>query len=149
LHSILGPTKRILDENVLLRLVCNRAIIAKGERKNVFQESCPGQGDDLMGGSRTPLSTQRWLGVSDGLVGEDGQAVTDGAGVDEAHVFLAAGLAEEALANTEHERVDHQPQLVDEVVLYQRVHELEAGIDDDVPVNLSAQLRDRIYYVAC
>ena len=87
--------------------------------------------------------------VADWLVGEEDQAVTDGAGVDEAHVFRAAGLAEESFASTEHERVDHQPQLVDEVVLYQRVHELKAGIDDDVPVNLSAQRRDLIYDVAC
>src|SRR5207249_668546 len=90
----------------------------------------------------------RWLGVSDGLVGEKGQAVTDGAGVDELHVFVAADLAEKARASTEHERVDHHPQLVDEVVLEQRAHQLEAGIDDDVPVSLSSQRRDPTYYVA-
>jgi hypothetical protein len=35
------------------------------------------------------------LGVSDELVGEVGEAVTDGPGVDEAHGFLVAGLAPE------------------------------------------------------
>jgi class 3 adenylate cyclase len=34
----------------------------------------------------------------------------------------------------EHDRVDLQPQLVDEVVLYQRAQELEAAGDDDFPV---------------
>jgi hypothetical protein len=55
-------------------------------------------------------------GVPDGHVGVDGDAVTDGLGVDEAHGFLVAGLAEEALAGPEHDREDLQPQLVDEVV---------------------------------
>src|SRR5436305_1406167 len=73
------------------------------------------------------------LGVSDGLVGEVGEAVPDPLGVEEAHGFLVAGLAEEALPGAEHDRVDHQPQLVDEVVLHQRAHELEAGVDDDLP----------------
>ena len=71
---------------------------------------------------------------SDELVGEEGEAVTDGPGVEEANGFLVAGLVEEALASPEHDRVDHQPQLVDQVVLHQRVHELTAGVDDDVPV---------------
>jgi len=43
-------------------------------------------------------------------------------------------LAEQALAGSEHDRVDHQSQLVDEVVLDQRAYELEARVDDDVPV---------------
>jgi hypothetical protein len=68
----------------------------------------------------------------DSLVGEKGEAVTDGAGVDETHRFLVAGLAEEALAGSEDERVDHQPQPIHEVVFYQSVHEPGAGVDDDV-----------------
>src|ERR1035438_10372299 len=40
------------------------------------------------------------------------------------------------------------PQLVDEVVLHQRVHELEAGVDDDVPAYLLLQLRDLVRHVA-
>src|SRR5687767_11599940 len=62
-------------------------------------------------------AVRRPLGVSDALVGEEGDAVTDGLGVDEAHGLLVAGLAEEALAGPEHDREDLQPQLVDEVVL--------------------------------
>jgi hypothetical protein len=45
----------------------------------------------------------------DDLVGEEGEAVTDGPGVDEAHALLVAGLVEEALAGPERDRVDHQP----------------------------------------
>jgi hypothetical protein len=37
--------------------------------------------------------------------------------LEEAHGLRVAGLAEEAPAVPEHERVDDQPQLVDEVVL--------------------------------
>src|SRR5580704_13455567 len=55
--------------------------------------------------------------VSDGLVGEEDDVVTKYPGVDEAHGFLVAGLAEEALTGPEHDREDLQPQLVDQVVL--------------------------------
>ena len=78
-------------------------------------------------------AVRRPPGVSDALVGEDGDAVTDGLGVDEAHGFLVAGLAEEARAGPEHDREDLQPQLVDEVVLDQRARELGAAEDDDLP----------------
>jgi len=76
----------------------------------------------------------RPLGVSDGLVGEVGEADTDGPGVEEAHGLLVAGLAEQALAGAEHDGEDLQSELIDEVVLHQRAHELEAGQDDDFPV---------------
>src|SRR6266496_967737 len=97
---------------------------------------------------RNAGAVRRLLGVSDGLVGEVGDAVTDGAGVEEAHGFLVAGLAEEALAGSEHDREDLQPQLVDQVVLHQRAYELEAGGDDDFPVELLLQLRDLLNHVA-
>ena len=58
-----------------------------------------------------PASYRHWpfrrpLGVSDEHVGEEGEAVTDGLGIDEAHRFLVAGLAEEAFAGPEHDWVD-------------------------------------------
>ena len=90
----------------------------------------------------TTRGTVGCLCASDELVGEEGEAVTDGLGVDEAHGLLVAGLAEEALAGSEHDWEDDEPQLVDEVVLDQRVHELVAGVDEDVPVELLLQLRD-------
>jgi acetyl esterase len=39
---------------------------------------------------RNAGAVRRPLGVSDGLVGEDGDAITDGLGVDEARYFLTA-----------------------------------------------------------
>ena len=48
----------------------------------------------------------------------------------------------------EHERVDHQPQLVDEILLDQRAHELETGGYDDLPVQPLLQLRHRVHRVA-
>ena len=81
--------------------------------------------------SLTLAGAARLLGVSDGLVGEEGEAVTDGLGIDEAHGLLVAGLSEEALARPEHDREDDQPQLVYQVVLDQRAPELIAGWDND------------------
>jgi hypothetical protein len=59
-------------------------------------------------------------GVSDGLVGEDGDAACDRLRVDEPHGLLVARLAEKALTSSEHDGVEHQPQLVCEIVLDQR-----------------------------
>jgi hypothetical protein len=72
---------------------------------------------EVRGLALRPRLAQWWLGVSDGLVGEEGEAVTDGLGVGQTHRFLAAGLAEETLAGPQDDRVDHQPQLVDQIVL--------------------------------
>src|SRR4029450_2923018 len=76
----------------------------------------------------------RRLCLPDDLVGEEDDVAFDGLGVDEAHRFLVAGLAEEALAVTECDREDLQPQLVDQVVLHERAYKPEAGGDDDFPV---------------
>jgi hypothetical protein len=54
------------------------------------------------------------------LVGEQGETVPDGPGGDKAHGLLVPGLAEESLARAEHEWIDHQSQLVYEIVLDQR-----------------------------
>src|SRR6266513_3315911 len=98
-----------------------------------------GRGGPVFGSTRVIRPAARWLGVSDGLVGEEGDAVIECPGIDEAHGFLIAGLAEEALTGPEDDRVDLQPQFVDEVMLYQRAQELEAAGDDDVPVQLVLQ----------
>src|SRR6266511_3896108 len=97
---------------------------------------------------RNSGAVRRPLGIPDELVGEVGDIAPDGLGVDQAHGFLVAGLAEEALAGPEHDREDLQPQLVDEVVLHQRAQELEAGGDDDFPLELVLQLRDLLHHVA-
>jgi hypothetical protein len=73
----------------------------------------------LMGAKTTLCVTpvRRPLSVLDGLVGEEGEVAIDGPSVDEAHGFLVAYVPEEALAGSEHDRVDHQPQLIGEIVL--------------------------------
>ena len=58
---------------------------------------------------RNASAVRRPLGLPDDLVGEEGEAVTDGLGVEEAHGLLVAGFLEEALAGPERDRVDHQP----------------------------------------
>jgi hypothetical protein len=69
---------------------------------------------DLLGAS---VLSDVSLGPSHDLVGEEGEAVTDGPGVEEAHRLDVAGLPKQALAGTEHDREDDQPQLVDQAVL--------------------------------
>src|SRR5262249_27686046 len=93
-------------------------------------------------------AVRRSLYVSHGLIDEEGDAVIEGLGADKAHGLLVAGLAEETLAVPEHDRVDLQPQLVDEVVLHQRAQELEAAGDDDIPAELLLQLRNLGHHVA-
>jgi hypothetical protein len=58
-----------------------------------------------------------WSGVPHDLVGDEREAVADGARADEAHRLLVARLAEEALAGPEHDGEDDQPHFVDQVVL--------------------------------
>ena len=48
--------------------------------------------------------------------------------------FLSLVSPKRRCAGPEHDREDLQPQLVDQVVLHQRVYELEAAGDDDFPV---------------
>ena len=82
----------------------------------------PRHGSVLIFGPRSGLLSSEAGGLPAGtlpdeLVGQEGEAVTDGLGIDEAHGLLVAGLAEEALAGAEHDWEDDQPQLVDQVML--------------------------------
>src|SRR4029077_1393228 len=70
---------------------------------------------------------------------EDLHAVANHLGVGEPQSLLVARLAEEPLPAPEHDRVDHQPELVDQIVLDQRLHELSAARDENVPVDLLLQ----------
>src|SRR6266568_3967918 len=91
----------------------------------------------------------RPLGASDDFVCDKDDTVTEGPGVDEAHGFLGACLAEQVLASPEHDGEDLQPHLVHEVVLYQRAHELEATRDDDYPVRCRSTVPSRYDRSAC
>ena len=64
-----------------------------------------------------PVRIRCSLDLACELVREGGKAGTDSPGVEEAHGLLLASLAEEALAGPEHDRIDNQPQLVEEIVL--------------------------------
>ena len=66
------------------------------------------------------------------LVSEKNDFAIHRLGAYETHGFLVACLAEQALAGSEHDRVDFQPQFVDQIVLHQGTHQLEAGPDDDI-----------------
>src|SRR5215813_7316051 len=88
------------------------------------------------------------LGVSHNLVGDEGQAVSDGVRMDESQGLLAGGLAEKARSIPEYHREDHEPQLVDEVMLDQRVYELVTRVYKDFAANLLLQLRDLAHRIA-
>src|SRR6476660_6036987 len=95
--------------------------------------------------SRSPDNGSAWrLRESDSLVGEGRRIAVKGPDVDEAHRLLAGGLAEEAVAGAQHDREDLQPQLIDEIVLQQPAHDLEAGSDHDVAGEPSTQVRDLV-----
>src|SRR6185437_194321 len=98
--------------------------------------------------SRAPCRTGAPLGVPDGLVGEEGEAVTDGLGGHQAHRLLVASRAEESLTGPEHDREDDKAQLVDQIVLDQSALELVAGVDENLPGYLLLQLRDLVHHVA-
>jgi hypothetical protein len=53
-------------------------------------------------------------------------------------------VLEQPLPRTQYHREDHQPVLVDEVVLHQRLHELRAAGDEEVATRPLFQLRDRL-----
>ena len=52
--------------------------------------------------------------------------------------FLSFMLPEDALSTSEYDRKHHEPELVDEILFEQRVHELGAAVDDYVAVVLLA-----------
>src|SRR3954452_6107930 len=94
------------------------------------------------------LTSRQELCPADDLVADVSQALANGSRADEAQRLLLAGVAKEALAGAEHEREDREAHLVDEIVLHQRVHELTAGVDDDLPVHLLLQRRRLLHHVA-
>src|SRR5215469_15392779 len=68
--------------------------------------------------------------------------------MDKAQRLLVAGLAEKARSIPEYHREDHEPELVDEVMLDQRVYELVTRVHQDFTADLLLQLRDLAHHVA-
>ncbi len=82
------------------------------------------------------------------LVDLDRDPVAHQLGVRQAERLLVGRLAEQALAAAQYDGEDHQPQLVDEIVLEQRVNQLGASGDQDHAVDLVLQLLDLLDDVA-
>src|SRR5947207_9022470 len=89
--------------------------------------------------SLTPLSRP---------VDQDRDAAAHGFRLDELQALLVTRLAEQALSASEDDRKDHQTQLVDEIVLQQRLSELPAAVDDDVAILFALELRHRLDHIA-
>ena len=111
-HPLWSGARRALSRVELKSLRLSRAGVEALPDARPMEGVHPGFSDCR----RYPTSVS-WLGLSDHLVGEIGEAVADGLGVEEPHGLLVGGLAEEALARPEHDREDDQPQLVHQVVL--------------------------------
>ena len=82
------------------------------------------------------------------LVDEQDHAAGEGARVHQAQVVGVDLIAEEMLPAAEDDREQHQPILVDEVVLHQVCDELCASIAGDVPAGLALQVRDLLDQVS-
>ncbi|RYO96123.1 hypothetical protein DL764_007527 [Monosporascus ibericus] len=91
-----------------------------------FKFGATGSGQGIGGGAANEALSP------DGRRIKYGEVAKKSCSVEEAHGLLVVDPVEEALAGTDQDGADHQPQLVDEAVLYQRAEELEAGVDDDV-----------------
>src|SRR5262245_53531236 len=103
-------------------------------------------------GGRSAVKTTPSLVTSARLggatVGEDEHAVSDGSRVDQLESLGVARFAEQTLAAPEHDREHHQPELVDEISLQERLHERGAAVHDDVSVVLFLQPPDTLVEVA-
>src|SRR6266571_4015931 len=61
---------------------------------------------------------------------------------EQPQVFLVAAVTEEGLACAEHDGMDHEPELVDEVVLHQQSYQRAAAVDQEVPTRVKLEFRD-------
>src|SRR5918998_6806172 len=83
-----------------------------------------------------------------GLVDEDGDAVAGHLRVGEPQAPFVVRVPEESLARSEDEGKYRHPQLVNKVVLEERLHELGAAVDHNVPSKALPQPRDLLHHVA-
>src|SRR5918995_1897110 len=95
----------------------------------------------MLWSSSTPCLLRAWLADED-------EGLARRLRVHEPQRGRVAGLAEEALAGPDDRGEDHQPVPVDEVVLHQRLPELDAAVDQDVPVHFLPQVGDSLGYVS-
>src|SRR5437868_13212016 len=77
-----------------------------------------------------------------GFVDEDLDAVAHDLGRPQSHPFFRRGVSEEALPLSEDYRIYHQPELVQEIMLEQSLHESGTAVNHDGPVVLLAHASD-------
>src|SRR5260221_14232261 len=94
------------------------------------------------------LGWARRIGLVPQLVDEHNDAITDRLRARESHPLLVARVAEKALPGPEDDGEHHQAQLIDEVMLDQRLYELGAAVHHDVATGFLPQLRDLRHHVA-
>src|SRR6266705_1842249 len=80
-------------------------------------------------------------------VDDNDDAITYRLRIHEPQTLLVTRVAEEAFAGPEEDREHHQPQLVDEAVRQQCLHEPGAAMDNDVPCRRLPELRDLLHHV--
>jgi hypothetical protein len=108
----------------------------------------PVGGQVVASGVVAALALCRWIVVRPRClracrrVDEDYDPVTDGLRVDEPQPLLVGRFAEDAPSGPQDDRVDHQPQLVDGVVLNQGLNGQRAAVDHDLGIQLLARLGD-------
>src|SRR5204863_4545070 len=73
--------------------------------------------------------------------GDDDAGVADRPRLEQAERLRGLRVPEESFAAAEHHRKHHQPELVDEVVVDQRLNQRCAAGDEDVALGLLLQLR--------
>src|SRR5512132_1262722 len=75
-------------------------------------------------------------------VGEHGDAGLEGPGVDQLQVGDVGRVAEQTLATSKHHGKHHEPVLVDQVMVDERVEKVGAAKEQDVTARLLFQLSD-------
>ena len=110
--------------------------IGEGEAMKPHPRPGPAARDGLpdLGRAREPRPGPRAATSAGPLVDQDRDAVADRLGVAQPQRLLVEVSPNIRLPRAEDDREDHQPHLVDEVVLEQRLRELGAAVDDDVAV---------------
>ncbi len=83
------------------------------------------------------------------LVGQDNDAVrSNRLGIHQLHARLLTAVAKQRPAAPEHDREDHQAVFINQVMLHERLHELDAAVDEDIPARLLAKRNDASLKIA-
>jgi hypothetical protein len=95
------------------------------------------------GGARARGASRR----AHGFVDEDLDAVPYDRGRPQSHALLRRGASEEALPLPEDHRIDDEPELVQEIMLEESLHQRGAAVNDDGSAVPLAQAADFLHEV--